>query len=152
VIRRLLFLLGGCAAFCLLVGLPARHLGGDQAFAFIATALALCLAPAVVTLLWGERALRQSVDQQLVMVLGGTGVRMAFVLLAGWALYQYVPYYQRQSRFLIWLAVCYLFTLALDIILLLTGREDRESWIVNRESKNNDSSPSAIHEPRSTTL
>jgi threonine/homoserine/homoserine lactone efflux protein len=127
VIRRLLFLLGGCAAFCLLVGLPTRHLGGDDAaVVFIATALALCLAPAVVTLLWGERALRQSVDQQLVMVLGGTGVRMAFVLLAGWALYQYVPYYQRQSRFLIWLAVCYLFTLALDMTLLLTGRPDRE--------------------------
>ena len=74
-IRRLLFLLGGSAAFCLLVGLPARHLGGgDQAVVFLATALALCLAPAVVTLLWGERALRQSADQQLVMVLGGTGV------------------------------------------------------------------------------
>ena len=44
----------------------------------------LCLAPAVVTLLWGERALRQSADKQLVMILGGTGFRMAFVLLAGW--------------------------------------------------------------------
>jgi threonine/homoserine/homoserine lactone efflux protein len=122
-----LFLLGGSAAFCLLVGLPARHLGGgDQAVVFLATALGLCLAPAVVTLLWGERALRQSADQQLVMVLGGTGVRMAFVLLVGWTLFQYVPPYQQQSSFLIWLAVCYLFILALDIILLLAGRTDRE--------------------------
>ena len=134
-IRRLLFLLGGCAAFCLLVGLPARHLGGgDAAVVFIATALALCLLPAVITLLWGERALRQNVDQQLVMVLGGTGVRMAFVLLAGWALYQYVPYYQRQSGFLIWLAVCYLFTLALDMTLLLTGRPEREPEAVEPRS------------------
>jgi threonine/homoserine/homoserine lactone efflux protein len=138
VIRRLLFLLGGCAAFCLLVGLPARHLGGgDSAVVFIATALALCLVPAVVTLIWGERALRRSADQQLVMILGGTGVRMAFVLLAGWTLYQYVSYYQWESRFLIWLAVCYLFTLALDMILLLAGRPDRE--------------PEAA-EPRSTSL
>ena len=126
-IRRLLVLVGGCAAFCLLVGLPARHLGGgDSAVVFLATGLALCLLPAVVTLVWGERALRRSADQMLVMVLGGTGVRMAFVLLAGWTLYQYVPYYQRQSGFLIWLAVCYLFTLALDLTLLLAGRPDRE--------------------------
>lgn len=134
-IRRLLLLLGGCAAFCLLVGLPARHLGGgDTAVVFIATALALCLIPAVVTLVWGERALRRSADQQLVMVLGGTGVRMAFVLLAGWALYQYVPYYQRQSGFLIWLAVGYLFTLALDMTLLLAGRPEREPEAVEPRS------------------
>jgi len=127
VIRRLLVLVGGCAAFCLLVGLPARHLGGgDSAVVFLATGSALCLLPAVVTLVWGERALRRSADQMLVIVLGGTGVRMAFVLLAGWTLYQYVPYYQRQSGFLIWLAVCDLFTLALDLTLLLAGRPDRE--------------------------
>lgn len=126
-IRRLLVLVGGCAAFCLLVGLPARHLGGgDSALVFLATGLALCLLPAIVTLLWGERALRQSADQQLVLVLGGTGVRMAFVLLAGWTLYQYVPYYQQQAGFLIWLAVGYLFTLALDMTLLLAARPDRE--------------------------
>jgi threonine/homoserine/homoserine lactone efflux protein len=128
VIRRLLLLLGGSAAFCLLVGLPARHFGaGDSAVVFVATSLALCLVPAVVTLLWGERALRQSADQQLVMVLGGTGVRMAFVLLAGWALYAYVPYYQGENAFLIWLAVCYLFTLALDMTLLLASRPEQES-------------------------
>ncbi len=124
-IGRLLFLTGGCAAFGLLVGLPARHLGGgDSALVFIATALLLCLVPAVVTLFWGERALHQSADKQLVLVLGGTGVRMAFVLLAGWTLYQCVPYYQQQSSFLIWLAVCYLFTLALDMTLLLAGRPE----------------------------
>ena len=127
-IRRLLVLVGGCAAFCLLVGLPARHIGGgDSAVVFLATGLVLCLLPAVVTLIWGERALRRSADQMLIMVLGGTGVRMAFVLLAGWTLYQCVPYYQQQSSFLIWLAVAYLFTLALDITLLLAGRSDRET-------------------------
>lgn len=134
-IRRLLFWLGACAAFCLLVGLPARHLGGgDRALVFIATALALCLAPACATLLWGEWALRQSADKQLVMVMGGTGVRMAFVLLAGWALYQYVPYYCQQAAFLIWLGVCYLFTLALDITLLLSDRPQEKSAAVQPRS------------------
>jgi len=125
VIQRLLFLIGGSAAFWLLVGLPARHLGGgDAAVVFLGTALLLCLAPGIATLVWGERALRQSSDKQLILVLGGTGVRMGFVLLAGWMLYLWVPYYQRQNGFLIWLVVGYLFTLALDVTLLLVGRPE----------------------------
>jgi hypothetical protein len=125
VIRRLFFFLGGCITFWLLVALPARHLGGgDSAVVFIGTALWLCLVPMTVTLIWGQGALQQTADKQLLLVLGGTGFRMAFVLLAGWTLYQWVPYYQQQSRFLIWLVVCYLFTLALDMILLLLGRPD----------------------------
>ncbi|GEM_PF-2373711 len=127
-IRRMLVLFGGCAAFWLLVGLPARHLGGgDAALVFLGTALLLCLAPALATLVWGERALRQSADKQLVMVLGGTGIRMVLVLLGGWTLYQYVPYYQQQPRFLIWLTVGYLFTLGLDMVLLLASRPDRQA-------------------------
>lgn len=123
--RRLLFLVGGCAAFCLFVGLPARHLGGgDRALVYVATALLLCMVPATITLVWGERALSQSPDRQLILVLGGTGVRMAFVLLAGWALFQWAPYYEQQASFLIWLLVCYLFTLALDMTLLLAGRSE----------------------------
>jgi hypothetical protein len=125
VIGRLLFLLGGSAAFWLLVGLPARHLGGgDSAIVYLGTGLLLCLVPGVATLVWGERALRQSPDKQMILVLGGTGVRMAFVLLAGWMLFLWAPYYQRQAAFLIWLLVGYLFTLALDLTLLLAGRSE----------------------------
>jgi hypothetical protein len=127
VTRRLLFLVGGCAAFWLLVGLPARQLGGgDAALVFLGTALLLCLAPAILTLVWGERAFRQSADKQLVLVLGGSGVRIVFVLLTGWTLYLSAPYYQRQNGFLIWLVVGYLFTLALDVTLLLAGRPDTQ--------------------------
>jgi len=68
------------------------------------------------------------------MVLGGTGVRMFFVLLAGWMLYQYVPYYQQQSSFLIWLGVGYLFVLALDMTLLLASRPEREPEAVEPRS------------------
>jgi hypothetical protein len=122
----LLLLLGGSFAFWLLVGLPARHLGGgDAALVFSGTAILLCLVPMTATLLWGERALRQTPDKQLTLVLGGTGMRMGFVLLAGWALFQWVPYFH-QPGFLIWLGVCYLFTLALDMTLLLAGRPGGE--------------------------
>lgn len=123
-IRRLLMLFGGCAAFGLLVALPARQLGGgDAAVVYIGTALLLCVIPAAVTLIWGESAFRQPAEKQLVLWAGGTLFRIAFVLLTGWTLYQWVPYYERSS-FLIWLAVCYLFTLALDMALLLAGRPD----------------------------
>jgi hypothetical protein len=123
VVRRLLLLLGGCAAFWLLVGLPARRLGGgNTALVFSGTALLLCLVPAAATLVWAERAMRRSPEQQLILVLGGTGLRMFFVLAAGWTLYQWVPYYQGQISFFVWLLVCYLFTLALDMALLLAGR------------------------------
>ena len=129
-IRRLLFLVGGCAAFWLLVGMPARHLGGgDAAMVYLGTALILCLAPGIVTLIWGEWALRQSSDKQLILVLGGTGVRMGFVLLVGWMLYLWVPYYQRQNGFLIWLLIGYLFTLVLDITLLLASRAEAQGTV-----------------------
>jgi hypothetical protein len=125
VIRRLVFLVGSCGTFWLLVGLPARHWGGgDAAVVFLGTALLLCLAPGVATLVWGEWALQQSPDRQLILVLGGGSVRMAFVLAAGWVLYRWAPYYQRQAAFLVWLLVGYLFTLALDVALLLAGRTD----------------------------
>jgi hypothetical protein len=123
VIQRLLLLLGGSIAFWLLVALPARHLGGgDAAVVFSGTAILLCLVPMAVTLLWGEYALKRSPDQQLILVLGGTGLRMALVLVGGWTLYQWVPYYHGHESFLLWLVVAYLFTLALDMTLLLAGR------------------------------
>ncbi|HZV05928.1 MAG TPA: hypothetical protein VE999_12690 [Gemmataceae bacterium] len=141
-IRRLLFLVGGSAAFWLLVGLPARHLGGgDAALVFLGTGLLLCLVPGIVTLVWGERAFRQSADKQLILVLGGTGVRMAFVLLAGSMLYLWAPYYQRQNSFLIWLVVGYLFTLALDVTLLLAGRGEvpsSEFQVLSKSTQNSE--------------
>jgi hypothetical protein len=127
VIRRLVFLFSGSAVFWLLVGLPARHLGGgDAAMVFLGTALLLCLAPAAATLIWGEWALRQAPDKQLILVLGGTAVRMACVLSSGWGLYLWAPFYQRQDGFLIWLLIGYLFTLALDMTLLVVGRTETQ--------------------------
>jgi len=56
------------------------------------------------------------------MVLGGTGVRVFGVLLAGFALFQGVPYFRQYPGFWTWLLVSYLFTLALEMALLLVGR------------------------------
>ena len=121
--RRLLYLFGASAAFWLLVALPARHLGGgDAAVAYSGTALLLCLVPAVATLLWAGWALDKSPEQQLTMVLGSTGLRLFVVLGAAWALFASVPYYREHGGFWAWLLVFYLFTLALEMALLLAGR------------------------------
>ena len=122
-IRRLFLLLVGSATFWLLVALPARMLGGgNAAVLYSGTALLLCLLPMAATLVWTEYALRQSPEQQLVAVLGGTGVRMAVVLGGAWLLFASVPFYREHAGFWIWVLVCYLFTLALEIVLMLAGR------------------------------
>jgi hypothetical protein len=121
--RRLLILIAGCAIFWLLVSIPAKHLGGgDLALVYSATAMLVCLLPGILTLLWADWAERTDPAQMPMMVLGATGMRMFGVLFAGFLLFQIVPLYREQDGFLIWLLVCYLFTLALEMTLLVKGR------------------------------
>jgi hypothetical protein len=54
------------------------------------------------------------------MVLGGTGVRMAFVLGTALLLHFTVPSFQKQG-FWVWLLIFYLFTLALEMVLIVKG-------------------------------
>ena len=56
------------------------------------------------------------------MVLGGTGLRMFFVLAGGMVLYLFVPYFQDEIAFWLWVMVVYPVTLALDVALILCGR------------------------------
>lgn len=122
--QRVLYLLAGCATFWLLTALPARLLGGgDAAVAASGTALLLCLVPAVLTLAWATWVPQRDPQQQLLVVVGGGGVRMFFVLSAGLLLIELVPFYhERATGFLFWLLATYLFTLALEIMLMVAGR------------------------------
>src|SRR5262249_51929950 len=97
VIRPVLFLVGGSLLFWLLASLPFRMLAddreaGDAAVVYAGTAVLLCLVPTSLTLLWSSYALKQAPEQQLTAVLGGTGLRVFVVALAGFALFQWVPY------------------------------------------------------------
>jgi hypothetical protein len=109
-------------AFWVLVAVPARHLWGDTTLAYSAVALGLCLVPTAVTLAWASRALQGPAEQQLLLVLGGTGIRMFAVLTAGLVLYMRVDYFQKEHGFWIWVLVFYLFTLAVEMTLILSGR------------------------------
>ena len=122
-IRRLLLLIGGALAFWVLTALPAHALGGgSQAVVFSGTAVLLCLAPTAASLVWAELALSKDPQTQLLMVLGGTGLRMFFVLAGGMALYLLVPYFQDGIAFWLWVMAVYPVTLALDVALILLGR------------------------------
>jgi hypothetical protein len=104
---------------------PGHLLGGDAALVYSGVAVGLCLLPTVFTLLWADWASQQAPEQQLTMVLGGTGVRMGLVLGVGLLLYLLVPYFQQQS-FWLWLLVFYLFTLALEMVLIVKSRATGE--------------------------
>jgi hypothetical protein len=121
--RPLYLLISGSLAFWLLAGLPARMLGGgDQALVFSGAAVLLCLPPMAATLLWAGWARDKAPADQMIMIAGCTGVRIAFVLGGGLVLFLAVPYFQGQASFWIWVLVVYLFTLALDVALMLAGR------------------------------
>lgn len=103
--------------------MAARWLGDrETAVIYSGTAMLLCFVPAALTLAWATWAMKQDSQQQLMLVVGGGGARMFFVLLAGLLLTQYVPLYREQTGFLFWLLAAYLFTLALEIGLMLAAR------------------------------
>jgi hypothetical protein len=119
VIRQLLLLFTGAALFWVLVGLPARHLGGgDLALFYCGTGLLICLVPAALTLVVVTRVGRTDPQQKVLVVLGSTAVRIFVVLIAGGLLALAWPLY-REDVFWLWLVVCYLFVLAVETALVL---------------------------------
>ena len=118
------WLVGGTIAFWALVTYPAAGLlwPEDPVYAWSTTAAALCLVPTALTLAWTRWAYKGQAEQQLLAVMGGTAVRMGFVIAAGMILFFNVEAFQYQ-RFWIFLVVYYLFTLALEMVLVVRGAE-----------------------------
>ena len=122
-IKRIVYLVGGSITLWVLLAIPARRFWGDDTAIHGAAAMLLCLVPAVLTLIWAGWARERSADQQMIAMLGGTGVRMFLVLAGALALTQFVPYFQEQHGFWAWLLMFYLFTLAFEVVLLVTDRD-----------------------------
>jgi hypothetical protein len=118
-------LIGGTFAAWALAYLPARLLGGERAVIYSLTALVICLIPTALTLAWACQTLGRSPSQSLRLVVGGTGVRVTFVLGAGLILNQAVAYFQ-QTSFWFWILGFYLVTLSLET-LLVRGLKPGES-------------------------
>lgn len=139
--RALQLLVGGTLAIWLAVSYPAYRLGGEVSLATSVLAALLCLVPTSATLLWAGWAQDQSPQQQIITILGGTGLRMVIVLGFGLVLSSCYPAVVigafRELLGLLgnsawapdrvptittlwaWLLVFYLITLGLEVVILV---------------------------------
>jgi len=125
VTKRVGILIAGTLMAWCVTAYPARLLSGDAGLLYSAVAAGLCLVPTALTLLWADWANRQSPEHHVTMVLGGTGIRMGVVMGIGLLLYLFLPVFQ-QPGFLLWLLGFYLFTLGLEMVLVVRGRAAAE--------------------------
>lgn len=120
--KPVVLLMSGVGLFWGLLVVPAQYfLQGEWTYLYSGTAALLCLVPAIVTLLWIRWSTKTDPQQMPIVVLGATGIRLFGVLLAAFLLLQSVPVFRQEPGFLYWLIVFYLFTLALEMYLLVSG-------------------------------
>lgn len=124
---RVLSLVLVAAALWALAAVPARHFAGDESAIHGAVAVGLCLVPGVVTLIWAGWAARSDPRQLPIVALGASGVRMFVVAGAASWLYLRVPPFQGEVGFLVWVLGAYFALLAVELWLLLGGRERSKS-------------------------
>ena len=120
-IRRLAVLLIGTLLFWLLVSYPAWKLLGETHVVYSAVSVALCVGPALLTLALDRLTAGGTPEAQLGAVVGGMVLRMAVVLGGGLALSSFHSYFQEQA-FWLWVAVFYLYTLTLEMVLIVRAR------------------------------
>ncbi len=119
--KGLLGLIGGTVAFWGLASYGAHLLWPDDpTLMWSTTAAFLCLLPTALTLVWTRWAYRGQPEQQLLAVFGGTALRMVVVIAAGLILFLGVKGFEYQ-RFWLFVVVYYLFTLALEMVLVVRG-------------------------------
>ena len=110
-------LITGVVFAWMLVSYPAWRYDRELGLLMSGSAALLCLIPAVVTFLWGLKAMTGSPSDRLRHAVFGMMLRMVVVLGGGMALYFGVPNFER-PRFWLWVAGFYLGALALETVLL----------------------------------
>jgi hypothetical protein len=114
-----LFLAGTLAFWGLAAGLVCLLIQDPvPTLSYSAAAAGLCLLPSTLTLVWALAGGGRTAEERRLVVLGGTGLRLFFVLGAALALRSLVPFFQGPSYW-VWLLVFYLFTLALEMVLVI---------------------------------
>jgi hypothetical protein len=119
--RQLGILLGSMAVLWLLLALPARWIWGDVVLLHSVVALSLCALPAAASLAWANVGLKHSPEMLMFQVLGATGLRMAFVLGVGLALYLGLPDHFSEV-FWVWVLVFYMFSLFVEVCLVVRAK------------------------------
>jgi len=117
-VRPLAILIGSTAAMSLLIALPGGLLLGESGVVFPAVAALLCVVPACVTFLLARLTREVAPEQEMFVILGGSGLRMFLVLIGAMALKAGAPYFEPFS-FLISVLFFYMFTLLIEVMLLV---------------------------------
>jgi hypothetical protein len=118
--RRVGILVGGTSALWAVIVYPASLWEGESAWLLSAVAMVLCLAPAAASMVWISATADPT--QQIYAWLGGSGVRLFLVLSVALVLIQSMPE-TFDTAFIVWLLVFYLFTLALEVGLIIPRQE-----------------------------
>jgi hypothetical protein len=111
-------LIGVTLCLWIILAIPARWAWGKAAVYQSGLAALICLLPGGLTLAWGSSAQGESPERQLAMVLGSTGLRMFTVLGLGLIAFLSIADFHSMG-FWVWVLGFYLFTLALEMILLV---------------------------------
>jgi hypothetical protein len=117
-VRRLGEMIGLSLFVWVVAAYPAYRLGGETALIYSAVAFGICLVPAVATFLLARLSFGGSREERLMLPMLGTGLRMFVVLGVVLVLHLETEYF-RPTSFAIWVLGFYLFTLALEVVLLV---------------------------------
>ncbi len=117
------WLIFGTITLWVLLAVPARRLWGDESAVCGAIAALLCLVPSAATFLWAVSNPGRTPDQQLLIVMGGSGIRLFTALAGALVMMALAPELFERGGFWVWLLIFYLFTLALEMTAILKGRE-----------------------------
>jgi hypothetical protein len=103
----------------MVTAVPASQLGVQNALAMSAAAAILCFVPTALVIIWASWARQKSGDQNVLMLVGGMGLRMTTVLAGAWLLTDQVAGFGSFKHLAPWLVAFYLFCLAIEIALVL---------------------------------
>lgn len=116
--RRVLLLASGGVGVWLVLLAPVWWWLGENAVLQSSVALAICLIPALATMLWANHVGQHAPDMQLLAALGGSGIRLGATLGVGTILYfQYPETFT--AAFWGWVGLFYLVLLGLEVFLIL---------------------------------
>jgi hypothetical protein len=99
---------------------PVYRLATLRVLAHSAVAATLCLLAASIIFVWSHWTYIERPERRPFILLAGSGIRMGMVMSAGIILALLNPGFQEAS-FWVSVLVFYLFTLALEMVLLMAG-------------------------------
>jgi hypothetical protein len=108
---------------CLVLAVPAWFMSGREGLIGLSAAAILCVVPGLIVF-WIAASFGAAGTEVPLVILGGTFLRMVFVLL-GMVIVQTLDPHLGFREFIVWLLVFYLFLLAVETCLVLAPTASR---------------------------